>query len=527
MKKYFYYRVKVMRVSLNKIVKILCKIFFIGLLFQFFIQTFFTYKLWFSGSFRNCIWMRKEFILLCFWGLILRSVIKELPKYLESFKKIKKEGKNPTVSRFLSLFVQHSFSSFMILLIVTSLVFCWIAFLCQHTPIKNFLLSFKYDLIPLYIFGIWIGISYFFFSEKDQDVIEFYRKIIEWSLIVSFWWWFILLICPKFFKYFWFDVFNYEGTVWMAPPVAYYTKISPNVQDSFVRNSFLFERPTTFWFWLIGFFPFYILSFLRTKARKNQIFFALCFWLLIFSTLSRAALVIRVIECLMLVIILYWNKAKKYGIRMIIGIVTLMMGIGYVWRNFFVREHSNTGHLVLALEWWELAKKKIITWWWVGYAGPASHQICHRDIIRDEFWQDEKHIVNEDDERCETIRQINENHQIQTVGYNPENQYLQILIEYGVVWTVFWLWCIARMFLYAIKMRRKFQKVSKNKYQQGLFYGIIGLTIGLFWICVEGLVLHSLMDRMVVYPFFLLYGIMIGLWKKEKKNLIVTKNQKK
>ncbi|MDR0369148.1 MAG: hypothetical protein LBH96_01015 [Candidatus Peribacteria bacterium] len=30
------------------------------------------------------------------------------------------------------------------------------------------------------------------------------------------------------------------------------------------------------------------------------------------------------------------------------------------------------------------------------------------------------------------------------------------------------------------------------------------------------MVLHSLVDRMVVYPFFLLYGITIGLREKEK-----------
>jgi hypothetical protein len=35
-------------------------------------------------------------------------------------------------------------------------------------------------------------------------------------------------------------------------------------------------------------------------------------------------------------------------------------------------------------------------------------------------------------------------------------------------------------------------------------------------LCGEGMVLHSLVDRMVVYPFFLLYGLTLGLREKAK-----------
>jgi hypothetical protein len=76
-----------------------------------------------------------------------------------------------------------------------------------------------------------------------------------------------------------------------------------------------------------------------------------------------------------------------------------------------------------------LAKKNLITGRGAGYAGPASHQICYTPDSIDIFATE----ITHPDPRCEEIRKVNIAHQIATYGYNPENQYLQILMEYGII----------------------------------------------------------------------------------------------
>ena len=56
---------------LTKTVNILIKIFLIGLLLQFLLQTFVTYKLGFDGAVRNLVWLRKELLILVFFAIIV------------------------------------------------------------------------------------------------------------------------------------------------------------------------------------------------------------------------------------------------------------------------------------------------------------------------------------------------------------------------------------------------------------------------------------------------------------------------
>lgn len=105
---------------------------------------------------------------------------------------------------------------------------------------------------------------------------------------------------------------------------------------------------------------------------------------------------------------------------------------------------------------------------------------------------------------------------ISTYGYNPENQYLQIIMEYGLVGFFFWGALLVRILYTTLRTIWKYRKTKKSTYQSLLYYTLLGFGIGLTGLCIEGIVLHSLVDRMVVYPFFLLYGITLGLWQKEK-----------
>jgi hypothetical protein len=78
---------------------------------------------------------------------------------------------------------------------------------------------------------------------------------------------------PNALKFVGYDWHAYEGTLGSRPPAAYYTLIN----QGFVRNQFLFERPISFGFRLIAFFPFFALGFLRKKSIKKQIAYTIGF----------------------------------------------------------------------------------------------------------------------------------------------------------------------------------------------------------------------------------------------------------
>ncbi|MDR2190895.1 MAG: hypothetical protein LBP53_07150 [Candidatus Peribacteria bacterium] len=62
----------------------------------------------------------------------------------------------------------------------------------------------------------------------------------------------------------------------------------------------------------------------------------------------------------------------------------------------------------------------------------------------------------------------------------------------------------------------QYRNKNLSPFQKLLWRSLLGFGIGFLGLCAEGMVLHSLGDRMVVYPFFLLYGLVIGRREKEK-----------
>ena len=167
-------------------------------------------------------------------------------------------------------------------------------------------------------------------------------------------------------------------------------------------------------------------------------------------------------EVLALALILHRKLLKQWlWIIVLLGLVGVG-GVAYLGSSIFAREHSNTGHLVLVLEGRTLAQRNLITGWGAGYAGPASHQLCYEA---------------QGDARCEEIRAINAEHEISTYGYNPENQYLQILMEYGIVGTLFRLALIVWIFRYTLKVLRMYRKTEKSPYQTFLYWSLMGFGI--------------------------------------------------
>lgn len=72
--------------------------------------------------------------------------------------------------------------------------------------------------------------------------------------------------------------------------------------------------------------------------------------LLVFSTFSRAAIGVRLLETAIIILALY----RAYAKRLIFGIGLPLALVGGVlfwhYRGIFAREHSNTGHAALLVE---------------------------------------------------------------------------------------------------------------------------------------------------------------------------------
>ena len=518
MKKLSSWRENIRSITLKQRLILLCKIFVIWLLLQFFLQTFVTFKLWWDGKFWTIFWMWKEFILLIFAITLIRYVLSNLKWWTNAIKN--KEHTNEITWKLLLKNIKSKFIiQFLLIFIITCVFFLILALWLQHVWIKAFVLSAKYDLLWFFIFWIWVCLALLFFKEEDKDLLELYDKLIMRSL----WLWlarralWLLDMLPSLLKYFWFDPNSFEWTVWANPPAAYYTKIKPFYEGSYVRNTYLFERPTSFWFWLTAFFPVFTLWFLRKKKWIDQLFPTIFFCALIFSTWSRAWMVVRAVEAIVLFFILYRKPIKKYFILLVILAAVWLWWLAYLWRWIMVREHSNTGHLELMKAWRNISKENLAIWRWAWYSGPASHQLCYRDSEDD--------II--EDVRCQTIKQTNDDIKITTYWFNPENQYIQILMEYWIIGIIFWLWICGLIIFYTFKMIWIYRKKNKSPYQELLYYTLLWFGIWFIWLCAEGLVLHSLVDRMIIYPFFLLYWITIWLWEKEKDNQYIPPEPKK
>lgn len=499
---------------------LLCKIFVIWLLLQFFLQTFVTFQLWRDGKFWTLFRMWKEFILAIFVVTLIRYVLANLSTRIQAIKN--KENTDKVTWAILIKNIQSKFViQFILWFIITTIILLLLAVCLQAIWFKAFLLSAKYDLFWFFIFGIWICLALLFFTEEDKNLLQLYNKLILRTLRLWLAWWFMVRLMPTILRHFWYDPLSYEWTVWQRPPVAYYTLI-----DKWnIRNQFLFERPTSFGFWLIAFFPVFVLWFLRNRKRIDQLFPTIMFWLLVFSTRSRAWIAIRALEVIVLFFILYRKAIKKYFIWLIIVAIIWLWWIAYLSRWMLIREHSNTWHLQLMKAWRDIAKENLLLWRWAWYSWPASHQLCYTDEPVDIFQDVES--IHLDNQRCELLRKTNVKNQISTYGFNPENQYLQILMEYWIVWILFRLWLCALILRYTAKMIWIYRNKNKSPYQELLYYSLLWFGIWFIWLCAEWLVLHSLADRMVIYPFFLLYWIIVWLREKEKDKQYIPPEPKK
>jgi O-antigen ligase len=109
--------------------------------------------------------------------------------------------------------------------------------------------------------------------------------------------------------------------------------------------------------------------------------------------------------------------------------------------------------------------------------------------------------------------------------YNPENQYLQIWIEYGLIAFIGWMYLYLFLnFVWFKAFKDDYMDEKSSKEMKNLSLIIFAFSLWMIGLSIEWLVLHSFVDRMIVYPFIALFGIYYASYYRAK--LYGTENKK-
>jgi len=466
-------------------------IFFLGLLLQFFLQTLFQHAFWLD---LGLFWLWKEFLV---FFLLVSSFF--------SFFFLKKQRIQTLLSDPVSLV--FLFSSFVLLL------FSWISSLVNNVSPFLWLTSLKYSFFPfLVFFSFYFPLRYQLFSFSSSPLsskktLSFVSSTLTICLLAGLVWYLMLATKPWTLRYVGYDPLSYEGVVWEAPPTVYRS----DYNMGYARNQFLFERPIMWWFFLIAFFPLYFVLVLHKKSFRKRWFEWLLYFLNVFVTFSRAAWWSFLIELLFLFFLtrrgwffssfsslkfvrfcqkkISWlSFFSSFLGKLVISVVFFSWGFVFLSTllssRFLQRDFSDRGHVEWVLVWLEMVWEKPLWWSWPWSAGPSSHQ-----------WE----LGEGEEERA----------------FNPENQYLQIRIEYGFFWLLAWFWFYCFLLFLSFRCFVVLQKKSSRKgllnEERQLLWSIFALWVGLIGLFIEWLVLHSFWDRMSLYPFLALFWLLVWL----------------
>lgn len=421
-------------------------IFLGGLLLQFVAQTFITYVIGRENTFTDILWLRKELFIGILFILWRSSIIFQ--------KKLRLFFRQAWFLRFLAGFVGW--------VVMTAIIHIGIL----QLPLTSRVLAFKYDFLGFVIFfaGLWCG--YLLKDIQKKELIKWYTiRIMKLLLLWALLRYMIIFVKPGTLKLLGYDNFVYEGVVGQAPPAAYYNFLNYGVP----RNQFLFERPITRWFFLIALRPLFFMQVLykqplrTTRARRG------IYGINVFITFSRAARWARFMEILLLgALLAQWN-VRRTLIRLIVPMIAIMAAIVYIGgKNLVHREYSTNGHRYMVqrgFEYLASSPRRGIGW---ASVWPGSHHL----------WG---------------------------LAFNPENQFLQILVEFWIVWSLGWFICYGILSWLGIYLRKKKDRQGDHLSAEEKEL-LLSCSVGMVGLAIAGMVLHSFTDRMIVYPYMLIFG---------------------
>jgi hypothetical protein len=421
----------------------------IWLLIHFVVLTWLEYRMGLTGSLLTVIALWKEIVVV---GRAARL-------WIQHHKQIITLWKSDMVFRIITLVLFATIA-------ITMVVSAWWWYL-----LSSYIAAFKYNLIG---FGVgWLAyISGTMMTRWDsRQINRQYVTVIKRVLVLSVVWYAAIVIKPWVLKYLWYSKTTYEWSLDGQPPAVYYSEMTSGIQ----RNQFVFERPITYWFWLVAFWPIFFVIVLRRKPIAESWFWWLMFAMAVILTFSRAAWWAWLLQ---LAILWYWtyqSSFRKFVDKILLPAIIVIAWVSYLWFHQIFgggRQFSNTWHINALITSVHAIQDHWLLWRGPGSVGPASHH----------FW----------------------------LWYNTENQFLQVRIEYGLVWFLWRLILFGAMIAWGVWLRARGGKTDKQSDY------LIAYSIGMIWLAVSGLVLHSWVDRMIVWPVVLLIGMSWGVYTQDR-----------
>lgn len=437
---------------------VIYKVFFVGLLLQFLLFNLTTY--WLHLGLPNGIWLWKEWVI---WVLLIGSCIWTcMHKWWRAF-----------------LFPQgFAKLQWVLFALVGLMVMIDIGIL--HQSFGTLFAAIKYDVLWFIIFFVALHSSDVLDAKAKHNLLYWYLKIIKYLLLLALLRYFIILIKPGTLKLFGYDNTVFEGIVGQKPPAVYYNHINQGI----VRNQFIFERPISWGFFLTAFWPlFFLLCLYKQPLRYTWVWWSL-YMLNTFLTFSRAARGAIVIQSILMGFLLYRHNKRTFFMTMVVPWVLAVLALLYGgMTGLLERGFSDKGHISMIEQSWSM----IQTSPWIGLGGTSVGPGSHHGGI----------------------------------AFNPENQFLQIWLEYGIGGLLLWMIIFGGF----IATWRKLRQKDLGNFVSDAHTAWIAGCLGLVGLWISGFVLHSFSDRMIVYPFMLLLWILASLtfttiktWKKSKSN---------
>lgn len=421
--------------------------------------------------------------------LTLYSLQKEIYIWLAIYYILKlRRNKHINIRRYIT----DGLLEFMIVIVCILLWYSFIMSFVTWNGIVWFALSVKYEFMPY----ILLIISYILWSKisatETKKLNLRFTNFIKWIIILSLFWYVAIIFKPQAAKIFWYDANVYEWNIWSKPPAAYYN----NLDNGAVRNQFLFERPIYFGFWLVMFWPIFFLLEIKNKKREDAIFWTGIYVLNIISTFSRGAWLAFVGQNILLIYIAHHDqidklfvKLKKYIILIILWAVWFMAAVWFIMFGGG-RRFSTTGHIEAIKQSVKYVANAPIFGNGPATAGPASHWLKPEIVSKFQIpWQ-------------ENLK-----------WFNPENQYLQIMIQFGIIWFVarFALYIYINLIWFSLPLKwlrerlKPIDNISISLQTNKIIYmSLLWLSIWVVWLSFMGLFLGAFSEDSTNYPAMLL-----------------------
>lgn len=462
---------------------ILFKCFVIGLLLQFVAHTIVTYKRWRDSWLWRLIRLWKEFLII---GLATYLIITYRQKLLSWLTQRYQALTRPQPRKNIQTLRHQSDKIFVATLTVIAALSIYsliTTLFVNGLSVGHRAAGIKYNVFPLVIMLTWYVASRSLSTKQRASLIHWIGWLVVVCLVLALWWYCVIATKPGALKLLWYNNLVFEWLIGQSPPAVYRTARDIGM----ARNQFLFERPTSWWFFLVMIWPLYFLLYLFNRPPTRYRFERTLFASNIFLTYSRAARGIFVLQSIILYLMTHRKQRKKVLllasiiITWLVALLIVKGGNGITSRSF-----SDLGHAKDIMRGAQLRWEKPLLWHGASTAGPWSHQF-----------------------------DMTSSHGIISTGttwFNPENQLLQRLIEYGILW----VWLLAIFYLLITQYsRHSYLVASRHNYKTTqpdhlLVRAQVMILLGLAGLFAEWMVLHSLADRMVVYPLFALIGVIFS-----------------